>query len=177
MMQLDLDCIFIGDNMFKVGDKVKCINTGVYHITLNHTYIVEGIFEDSLIEINDNNACKKLIYASRFELVQESQPEVVKDTFNQAYDKHMEDIAKQCAQAYMANGDAIVKIDYKNHMTSSVGMFPRCFPPIETTVMVDTNGKLIVGTDYKQAFRDAVAYLDPGAIKRIKKLHPVCFEE
>ncbi len=31
--------------------------------------------------------------------------------------------------------------------------------------------------NYKQAFRDAVAYLDPGAIKRLQKLHPDCFED
>lgn len=59
---------------FKVGDKVKCIDTeGVTCITKGNVYEVSdvGRFGDDIVRIIDDNGYKVSYYDHRFELVQE----------------------------------------------------------------------------------------------------------
>lgn len=164
--------------MFEVGDKVKCVYSegAVKGLKKDEIYTIKSFKSTSVgdyCEVEEiNNPFG--YFPDRFKKV--STASDVLDALRYLQFNEIGTVGQVSATAQMQFADKIIAAveKAKKEVDNKV-------VPIEyATAAINSSPNMQLKKDYKQAFKDAIALIgqtDVGAVKRLQKLHPGCFEE
>lgn len=97
---------------FKIGDKVRCVNSGDNHyITAGKEYIVKGVEEDCIKTTSDQPDCYCYYEPELFELVESSQKpaDLPKYVVVEAKNKEfLQQVNELIAKGYKPQGGVVV---------------------------------------------------------------------